>query len=218
MEVLCVGLSKTGTTSLHHALILLGYKSLHYDETRLNSVLSGKEKEPNFQIYDDYDAVSDLPSAYFFRELAEAYPDSKIILTVRDVDSWYESLRKHFAERHPVVKPNIVIRVLSLVGHQFSQKKIQDFEFRTNLRNLCYGSIYPREYAYKTRYLQHNEAVKREIPEERLLVLNPVDGDKWEKLCPFLGKEVPPQDFPKSNRADKQKTRLQRIVQKVTGV
>lgn len=32
----------------------------------------------------------DIPAALFVEELVEAYPDAKVILTVRDVDSWYK--------------------------------------------------------------------------------------------------------------------------------
>ncbi len=41
MKVLGVGLSRTGTLSLHAALEILGLKSLHYDTVRLNDVLDG---------------------------------------------------------------------------------------------------------------------------------------------------------------------------------
>ena len=36
-------------------------------------------------------ATADWPAAAFWRELAEAYPDAKVILTTRDEDTWFES-------------------------------------------------------------------------------------------------------------------------------
>jgi len=211
MEVLCAGLSKTGTTSIHHALQRLGYTSLHYDQNRLFNVLSGRESEPDFRIYDDYQAVSDVPSAYFFRELAEAYPRCKIVLTVRDADSWYESIRKHFSERSPISRPRAVQRMLSFAGNRHARQRMRDYEFRTNLRNLCYGSVEPREYAYKAKYFDHNNAVRNCIPAERLLVMNLAMGDGWEKLCPFLNKPIPEVAFPVSNRAGEKFDRKQRV-------
>ena len=37
-------------------------------------------------------AVTDFPAAIFAGELIDAYPEAKVILTNRDVDSWYESV------------------------------------------------------------------------------------------------------------------------------
>jgi len=35
-------------------------------------------------------AVCDIPAAAFGPELIAAYPDAKVILTIRDVDKWYK--------------------------------------------------------------------------------------------------------------------------------
>ena len=72
MKILCAGLSKTGTTSLHEALLQLGYRSLHYDTVRLRELVVGEPATPRFDVYDDFDAVLDLPSAYFFEEILKA--------------------------------------------------------------------------------------------------------------------------------------------------
>ena len=79
------------------------------------------------------------------------------------------------------------------------------------MRNLCYGSVEPREYAYKAKYFDHNNAVRNCIPAERLLVMNLAMGDGWEKLCPFLSKPIPEAAFPVSNRAGEKVDRKQRV-------
>ncbi|KAF7585071.1 hypothetical protein BBP40_001066, partial [Aspergillus hancockii] len=38
-----------------------------------------------------YDACLDIPACLFWRDLIAAYPDAKVILTTRDVDSWLAS-------------------------------------------------------------------------------------------------------------------------------
>src|SRR5262245_49667382 len=96
MRILGVGLSKTGTTSLHRALCRLGFKSLHFDDQRLNDVIVGTNDTPDFRRYDDLDAVLDIPAACFFEELMHAYPDCKCILTVRDENQWWRSIESHF--------------------------------------------------------------------------------------------------------------------------
>ena len=42
-------------------------------------------------IYEGYTATVDWPGAAFWRELAAAYPDAKVLLSVRDPQEWYES-------------------------------------------------------------------------------------------------------------------------------
>ena len=39
----------------------------------------------------DYQATVDFPGCVFWRELTEAYPEAKVLLTVRDPEKWYES-------------------------------------------------------------------------------------------------------------------------------
>lgn len=42
-------------------------------------------------------AICDLPGAAFAIELAEAYPDAKVIMSARDVDAWHRSLSESLA-------------------------------------------------------------------------------------------------------------------------
>lgn len=188
MKVLGVGLSRTGTTSLHRALRLLGFKSLHYDTVRLNDVLDGSNREPNFRCYDDVDAVSDIPAALFYRELLTAYPSAKAILTVRDPDSWWRSVQLYFTQTFPV-PPAIDLRPpWNLTS------------FRAAVRDLAYGSSTPKEFLYRKRFVEHNARVQAEIPGQRLLVIDIVGGEGWERLCPFLDVPVPKLPFPHINR------------------
>lgn len=202
LQVLGAGLSKTATTSLNKALQILGYNCLHFDDDRLNDILAGRVQDPDFRVYDDYDCVSDIPSAYFYKELLEAYPDCKCVLTVRNIDDWYNSVEAHFNARWPVRRPHIGWRVLAAVGIRKATTELRHFEFRTNLRNHVYGSIHATGFLYKKRYLSHIANVKAYVPPERLLVMDITAGDGWEKLCTFLGKPIPDAPFPFKNKAD----------------
>jgi hypothetical protein len=44
---------------------------------------------------------------------------------------------------------------------------------------------------------EHNDALKREVPSERLLVYEVSEG--WEPLCKFLGVPMPALPFPRTN-------------------
>ena len=105
MKILGVGLGRTGTMSLTLALRRLGFRAMHYDRVRLNDVLHGSNTAPDFRRYDDVDAVLDVPSAYFYRELLDAYPEAKAILTVRDVEAWWKSIERHVNVHFPYLPP-----------------------------------------------------------------------------------------------------------------
>ena len=56
---------------------------------------------------------------------------------------------------------------------------------------------------YVDRYKNHNREVNeyfKDRPDD-LLVMDVTAGDGWEKLCPFLGVDIPDIDFPPANKA-----------------
>jgi hypothetical protein len=198
MKILGVGLSRTGTMSLTIALHKLGFRSVHYDRVRLNDILDGSNPNPDFRRYDDVDAVLDIPSAYFYRELLEAYPQAKAILTVRDVDDWWRSVERHVNVHFPYKPPKVF-------GYDHRRRSLgaspltdpgADNHFKMLMLNCVYGSTVALEYPYKKKYLDHNAGVIQNVPEERLLVMDITAGDGWEKLCGFLGVPIPDLPFP----------------------
>lgn len=204
LSIIGAGLSRTGTKSLHLALQVLGFNSLHFDQRRLNDILEGAEPNPNFRRYDDVDAVSDIPSAFFYRELFQAYPDAKVILTVRELEDWWKSIAVHFNVAHPVSQqPRLRYRLAAKFGLGGMLGREAEFDvFRRALRNYIYGSTRAQEFLYKKRYTEHNDQVVATIPPDRLLVMNISRGDGWEKLCPFLGVPVPETPFPHGNETN----------------
>ena len=115
MKVLAFGLSRTGTMSLQTALGILGMHCHHGMESALNSPKNdhinlwnraidakyhgigtkwtGKDLD---LMLGHYHAVSDMPCIFFVDELLEGHPDAKVILTVRDVESWKASILSTF--------------------------------------------------------------------------------------------------------------------------
>src|ERR1051325_4107204 len=99
MRVVGAGLGRTGTMSLKLALEkLLGAPCHHMLE-----VFQHPEQVPIWnaaahgtlpdwsQFLADYAATVDWPSAAFWPELMEAYPDALVILSVRDTQAWWDS-------------------------------------------------------------------------------------------------------------------------------
>lgn len=53
----------------------------------------------------------------------------------------------------------------------------------------------------KSKFVEHNERIKAIVPPERLLVMEL--GDGWEKLCPFLGKDISEEEpYPCGNSSE----------------
>src|SRR5262249_40047767 len=96
-KIFGLGLSKTGTSSLQAALRTLGYRAAHFlehrDEGRGEAWLAGDFETDCLA---SYDAALDLPVPVFYAQLDQRYPGSRFILTVREMASWLESVRKHW--------------------------------------------------------------------------------------------------------------------------
>ena len=112
MKVICAGLSKTGTKSMAKALRILRYNVYDFEE---HFKFHGQEwldvyetdKAPDFySMYKDVDAVTDGPPNVFFGEILEAFPDSKVILMVRDnEETWARSAKSQLREENQSFAP-----------------------------------------------------------------------------------------------------------------
>lgn len=136
------------------------------------------------QVLGDCDAISDFPCAAFSEELIAAYPEAKVVLTVRDsTASWFDSCLRTvwFVHRQsPFAKGK-------LLGRPIFDALLPDL-FRMGKRMFgdVFGGDFPRTGVQV--YEEHNEMIKRLVPRERLLVFNVKQG--WRPLCEFLGVEV----------------------------
>ena len=98
MKVICAGLSKTGTSSMAKALQILGFSVfdcyehlvIHHDEW---ASVYRHGKMPDFlSMYQNVDAITDLPVALWYEEIHKTFPDAKVILSVRDSEEvWVKS-------------------------------------------------------------------------------------------------------------------------------
>ena len=137
LRALGIGLSKTGTTTLSEAFGILGLKCLDYDSERLNEILAGRDLDPDFRIYDDVDAATDIPTALFYEELLLAYPGCKAILTIRDPDAWYRSVVSHYNERFPVRRPSLKDRLLAQLRIPADRLLVMDITAGDGWDKLC---------------------------------------------------------------------------------
>lgn len=171
-KIFGIGLSKTGTSSLHAALEILGYRSIHFP-------ISMEE-------IDRHKAASDISVAYRFEKLDKLYPGSKFILTIRDLNQWLQSCEHHFGRK---------------VNLGELPAKLREFLMTQRLLNYGTTSYEPVLFqeAYQ-RHMQHVENYFAHRPQD-LLIMNISSGEGWERLCPFLERSIPDQAFPQENVA-----------------
>ena len=88
------------------------------------------------------------------------------------------------------------------------------------MRTWIYGFGDPvgHEDVYRKRYDEHNADVRAYFAQrpDDLLVIDVTAGDGWDRLCPFLGVDVPDAPFPhrNSHREHTFGTRLKRKLRK----
>lgn len=219
LEVIGAGWGRTGTESLKEALETLGFGSCYHMYELLRrtrhvphwEALSRGERPDYEDLFRGFRSAVDFPAAMFYRELAEEYPDAKVILSVRDADAWYRSASSTIFRGTPAAA-----WVLAWSLGLFSPNLRGALRLRAMLeRDLFQGFLEGRkdDAAYmKERFVAWIEQVKQAIPPERLLVWNVEEG--WEPLCDFLGAPVPDRPFPHRNGGDSfgERTRLVNVL------
>ncbi len=202
MKVFGIGLSKTGTTSLDRSLNILGVRSVHYpyDKSTVESLTSGRYE---LSILDDVDAVTDITTVPFYRHLDTTYPGSKFILTVRNKGAWLESTDTFW--NTILINGRWNTLVSDYLESGFPTTMNEDtrryLKFTLFLHAAVYGSYRYSRDRFSQAYDDHVSAVTSYFSgRSDLLVMDILSGDGWEKLCPFLGRDIPEVDFPHENR------------------
>jgi hypothetical protein len=215
-----VGFGRTGTLSLKQALEYLGFapcehmSNLAADLDRIPLWLeAARRKEAGEPIdweslFAGYQATADWPGTFFWRELVAAYPDARVILTVRDPGRWYDSAAE-----------TILRGALATAGGERPKSYPPEFvAIREAMKPLLDAVLFNGTFqgraadrAFATEiFTRHNAMVQAEVPAERLLIYEVAQG--WEPLCDFLGVPVPVAElFPRVNDAATFRARLARF-------
>jgi GT2 family glycosyltransferase/glycosyltransferase involved in cell wall biosynthesis len=176
-RVFCIGLNKTGTSSFHAAMEILGLSSLHWGGPEINGavraaldggrpLLSGID--PGFDAFSDIGLLST-----HFDLLDEQYPGSRFVLTVRPLDEWIDSRRRH-------VERNIARRDAG--------------DYRGNflvVDEALWREQWARQVGGARRYFEG----RRDFLDADLTA-----GRGWGPLCDLLEVPEPTETFPWANR------------------
>ncbi len=193
MKVIGAGFARTGTISTKAALEQLGFGPCYH--------MSVAEKEPAHlalwdgaakgflidwdRIFDGYESTVDWPGCAFYAELMRAYPTAKVVLTVREPEQWYESLRSTI---YPLYKIAIASRWTAPVV-RFPHRDL----LASMTRNVVWDGTFRGRFEDRREAIaafeRHVQEVIRQVPADRLLIFEVKDG--WRPLCEFLGVEAP---------------------------
>jgi hypothetical protein len=198
LKVVGSGLGRTGTLSLKGALEALGFGPCHHmvevfkRPESLTLWIAAAQGKPDWDtIFREFNAMVDYPGAKFYRQIAEHYPEAKVVHSVRDPDKWFDSTQA------TIFSPENIARMTSGPMRAFAEGFMGDLIEHAHDR------------AYMTAHFRrHDEEVRSVIPKERLLVFEAAQG--WEPLCAFLGVPAPQTPFPKVNSTEEFKAMVAR--------
>ena len=172
-----IGLNKTATTSYDAAMRILGFESLHDGGAEVHDAVKRAIDEgvPLLAYIDSrYDAFSDIGLlSRRFRMLDEQYPGSRFVLTVRALDGWIDSRRRH-VERNIALKEAGKYHGSFLVVDEAKWRR----EWEEHLTRAH------RYFATRSNFLE----------------IDLTEHPKWDTLCAFLGVPIPAVPFPWANR------------------
>jgi hypothetical protein len=203
LKVIGAGFGRTGTHSLKIALETLGFAPCYHmvevfshpgHSEEWEAAAEGKAIDWN-ALLGPYGAAVDWPASYFWRELMVLYPDAKIILTERDPQAWYKSISQtifDFMMREvDDSKLEPIVRAQRQMGRFIVGEK-------------TFGGRFDKAHVIDV-YRRNGEAVRREVPPDRLLEFDAPQG--WKPLCEFLGVAVPEAPFPLTNTTEEFRAR-----------
>ncbi len=172
-KIFCIGMYKTGTTSMGKALSQLGFRTFHgcnpYLKLPINSFNWDRDIFSQYSsrvknLVELYDAFEDYPFMFIYREMQEAFPDARFILTERDAGKVADSDINMWKQlgQHPI----------------------------------------PDRQKFIDRYTSHHAEVLDYFGDsESLLRMRLGEGNEWTRLCDFLDLPVPQGvSFPHAHR------------------
>jgi len=216
-RVVGAGLGRTGTSSLREALNIIGFGPCyhmsevvkHWESWIWKSVgdLKGQgnpiewDEVFGYKKFEPWRSCVDFPACLYYAELMHYYPNSKVILTWREPEKWYESFYNTIAMIsywHP--QRSWVFVLL----HIFTWPSPIRYHFKWhsyeggNREKRFFGeeALATKENTIRV-YNVWTEEVKRTVPENKLVIFQPQMG--WEPLCKFLDVPIPNQPFPQAN-------------------
>jgi hypothetical protein len=197
LQVIGAGFGRTGTMSLKVALETLGFGPCYHmtemvknpEHFRLWTAAGAGAPVDWRRLYANYRATVDWPGCLYYRELMDAFGQARVILTVRDPDRWYDSVRDTLFSLKTAT--DSYLASTDIAGRR------PPLQYENRIWTDLFADRFTDRHFAISIYQQHNLLVQERVPAERLLVYQV--GDGWQPLCSFLQVPVPDQPFPRLN-------------------
>ncbi len=219
IKVIGAGTPRTGTTTLKRCLETLGYtKTYHMKELLVNphnlhywKTLSETGTTDWDGLYNGYQATVDFPCYPWYKQHMERYPDAKVILTVRDFDSWYKSVASTVYTAGPQTPGEKIKMLGKLLVSSRARNVVQCIKFfkKTFFEGFLHNRFDDKEFV-RDYWESHIASVKEHVPKEQLLVYDVREG--WGPLCAFLGVPEPKEPLPHLNKKENFKEMLPKLM------
>lgn len=126
----------------------------------------------------------------------QAFPKAKFILTIRNPEDWYQSIKRSTYTLYRKTPTNMVLWFGSRQNHMETLNALFN-EPPNGMEKGLFQAIEGGPESAINFYNDWVEQVKKTIPEERLLIYH--IGDGWVPLAEFLNQPIPNIPFPKEN-------------------
>ena len=209
LQVIGAGFGRTGTLSLKKALETLGVgKCYHMAEVAANPQhvklwrAAWRGDNPWERLFDGYSAAVDWPAAAFWQRLMWVYPDAKVVLTVRDPESWYRSAQRTIFEsmKQGLRSEGATLRERLRLGlGEFRRRPRRRMAQEIIVDGTFGGDLDDKANALAV-YAANVARVHDEVPADRLVVFDSNDG--WPPLCQALDLPVPDVSYPRINTTE----------------
>jgi hypothetical protein len=185
-RVFGIGMQKTGTSSLHAAFQILGLDSFHWGRGEAPRMWHEMNSTGRSNTLEQHYALSDNPIPVMFEKLDRAYPGSKFILTIRDEQSWLQSVERLWDRRYNPTRWMWDV-----------------YPFSNTIHTAMYGQKDFDADVFRARYRRHSAEVLEYFsgrPGDLLVLDMDSESDKWLAICQFLGVPIPVVPFPLKNQ------------------
>ncbi len=197
LEVIGAGFGRTGTLSTKIALETLGFGPCYH----MKELYGNPEHLPFWQraslgeavewqtVFAGYRSTVDWPATAAWKDLIEHYPDARVLVNVRAVETWADSMQQTICrlltvrQRHPDSYARDVLEVANRL-----------------ITEQAFGGSLDDRQGLIAAFEAHTDELRQSLPPERVMFFDVIDG--WPPLCEFLECPVPETPFPRSNSRD----------------
>lgn len=194
-KIFAIGLSRSGTTSLHVAFQMLGIDSA---PTSVGLMPLLDDPAADTSVLSTARAFTDNPIPFLYPTLDEICPRSQFVLTTRPVEDWLRSMEWLFGPGLARLDP-----VTRRLGHEVHERLYGITRFDEQVL----GEIHTSHHRGVDAFFDRREGDLLRIDLARF---------GWTDLCRFLAAEEPAEDFPHLNGRQNER-KLRRVLRRFGG-